>query len=90
MFPYAKHLPALCFQQSVHLPIPGFVALNLGFPEGGAGPRPGGVLGAAVPETTIHKYRGLALELMVRQLFRSGESNPNRSRIQGLVWGVDY
>jgi hypothetical protein len=47
------------------------------------------VLGAAVPEAAVHKHRGLALDLMVLQLFRSGEYYTCTGYIEGLVWGVD-
>lgn len=89
VLPNAEDAPSPRLQQTVDLPVPGPVALDLRFPEGRAGLRPDYVPGAAVPEAAVDKHRGLALRMMVRQLFRSGESHPNRSRIEGLVWGVD-
>lgn len=68
-------------------------------PELGVGLGPGRVPGAAVPdlsavgraeaETAVHKHRGLALGLRVRQLFRSGEYYISTRFIAGLVWCID-
>lgn len=99
MLPYTHHAPTFCPQQPVHLPISGLVANNLGQPEGGAILGPGGVLWTTVPdlsavgraeaEAAVHKYRGLALGLRVRQLFRSGDYYTSTGFIEGLVWCVD-
>lgn len=100
MLPHAEDGPALGAEQAIYSTIPGPVALDLPSPKRRPGFGLGRVPGAAVPdlsavgraeaEAAVYKYRGLALGFMVRQLVRSGESHPNRSRIEGLVWGVDY
>ena len=46
-------------------------------------------VGRAEAETAVHKHRGLALGLRVRQLFRSGEYYISTRFIAGLVWCID-
>ena len=59
VFPDTNHPPAQPAQLPADQTIPGLVARYLGQPEGRAGPRPGGVLGAAVPEAAVHKHVSL-------------------------------
>lgn len=61
MLPYADHQPAVCAQGAVDATVAGFVGGNLVSPEGGVGLGLGAVPGAAVPEATVHKHRGLQL-----------------------------
>ncbi len=56
MLPDAEDGPALGAQCAVDAAVPGLVAGDLGQPEGGVGLGPGGVFGAAVPETTVHEH----------------------------------
>lgn len=83
MFPNANYLPSLGFQKPVHFPIPRPVALDLGFPEGGAGSRPGGVLGAAVPETAVDE-QGYSqfLKNKIGFTWQLGTSSPARDAIR--------
>lgn len=53
MLPNADHTPAGPAKLTADQPVPCAVALDLGFPEARPGPRPCGVPGAAVPETTV-------------------------------------
>jgi len=99
VLPYSDYSPAFRSQQPVHSSIPCPVAGDLVSPERGAGLGPGRVPGAAVPdlsavgraeaEAAVHKHRGLALGLRVRQLFRSGEYYISTRFIAGLVWCID-
>jgi hypothetical protein len=56
MLPNSNYPPARTTELSGDQPVPRPVALDLVAPERSAGPRPGGVPGAAVPETAVHKH----------------------------------
>ena len=55
VFPHTYYRPAFGAEEAVDPPIAGLVAGDLGSPEGRAMLGPGGVGGAAVPETAVHK-----------------------------------
>jgi hypothetical protein len=80
VFPHTNYRPALGAEEVVDLPVAGFVALDLGFPECRPGLRPGGVSGAA-----FLFDGGLALGFRLRQLFRSGDFYTSTGCIKGLV-----
>lgn len=58
MLPDAEDGPAAFPQGGIYATVAGLVARDLGQPEGGAGPRPGGVFRAAVPEAAVDEDGG--------------------------------
>src|SRR5687768_4064162 len=87
MLPNANHGPAASAQSAVYAAVASLVAGDLGQPECRAGCRPSGVLGAAVPEASIHKHRGLQLgenEVWFAGQFRSPSPADDATRTENL------
>lgn len=61
VFPNTNYRPAASAQGAVYAAVAGLVAGDLGQPECGPGRRPGGMLGAAVPEAAVNEEGGLQL-----------------------------
>ena len=84
VFPHTYYRPAFGAEAAVDLPVAGLVAGDLGSPEGRAMLGPGGVGGAAVPdssavglaeaEAAVHKHRGLQLRKYKVRFHSSGGS----------------
>jgi hypothetical protein len=89
MLPHTENNPSVFRQGAVYAAVPSPVSGNLLTPEPCIALRLDKMLRTPVPVATNHKYRGLALGVLARQLFYSGESHPNNGRIESLVWGVD-
>ena len=56
MFPGSEHFPPTGAEESVYLPVPPFVSLNLILPVDHVGLRHATVRRASVPVTSIHEY----------------------------------
>lgn len=91
MLPDAQDAPTLQPEQPVHLPVTGFVGLQLCQPEGPIALGMCGVLWAAMPKATVHEHGQLQLrESKVRLPFYGVVTPPASDAVNAEQCGESY